>query len=191
MKIRESGMPEEALWEGFFQPEELLRRLELDASIGEVVDLGCGYGTFAIPAAAMVSGRVHALDLDPDMVAATQRRAQVKGLTNVRCYQRDLIAQGTGLTAASVDYAMVFNILHGDTPHVLLYEVLRVLRPGGKVGIIHWRYDPGTPRGPSLAIRPRPEQCRQWATEVGFEVHQPYIDLSPYHYGMVGTKPVG
>jgi len=179
------------LWQGFCQPDELLHLLELDASIREVVDLGCGYGTFSIPAATIVSGRVHALDLEPGMVAATQRYAQTRGLTNVRCHQRDLIAQGTGLTAASVDYAMVFNIRHGDTPHVLLCEALQVLRPGGRVGIMHWQYDPRTPRAPSLAIRPRPTQCRQWGTEVGFEVHQPYIDLPPYHYGMTGTNPGG
>ena len=41
MRIRESSMPDEELWRGFFQPDELLRRLELDASIGDVVDLGC------------------------------------------------------------------------------------------------------------------------------------------------------
>jgi SAM-dependent methyltransferase len=184
-------MPDEELWRSFFEPDELLRRLELDSSSGDVVDLGCGYGTFAIPAAQVVTGVVHAVDEDPGMIAVTRRYAQDKGLTNVQVHRQDIIAQGTGLAAASVDYAMVFNILHGDAPHVLLCEALRVLRPGGKVGILHWRCDPHTPRGPSIAIRPKPEQCQQWATEVGFAVHQPYLDLPPYHYGMVGTKPAG
>jgi hypothetical protein len=40
-------------------------------------------------------------------------------------------------------------------------------------------------------IRTKAEQCQQWAIEAGFVIHQPYLDLPPYHYGMVGTKPAG
>ena len=37
-----------------------------------------------------------------------------------------------------------------------------------------------------MAIRPRPEQCCQWAEEAGFRLRAPgIIDLPPYHYGMV------
>ena len=51
MKARESGMPEESVWAGFFAPEAVLRKLGLTSSCGDVVDFGCGYGTFTIPAA--------------------------------------------------------------------------------------------------------------------------------------------
>ena len=51
MKARESGMPEESVWAGFFAPETILRKLGLTSSCGDVVDFGCGYGTFTIPAA--------------------------------------------------------------------------------------------------------------------------------------------
>ena len=50
MKTRESGMPEESLWATFFTPEEVLHKLGLPTA-GDVVDFGCGYGTFTIPAA--------------------------------------------------------------------------------------------------------------------------------------------
>ena len=60
MKTRESGMPDESGWSGFFAPELALEKLGLEPDSGDVVDFGCGYGTFAIPAAKIVRGSVHA-----------------------------------------------------------------------------------------------------------------------------------
>ncbi|MHB1033423.1 MAG: class I SAM-dependent methyltransferase [Pirellulales bacterium] len=191
MKTRESGMPDESMWTDFFDAETVLRKLGLTSSCGNVVDFGCGYGTFTIPAARMISGTVHALDIEPEMVQATAAKAQELGLQNVKTYLRDFVADGTGLPDASVDYVMLFNILHAERPDVLLWEALRVLRPGGKLGIIHWNYDPTTPRGPAMAIRPRPEQCRDWAEQVGFRSLEPgSIELPPYHYGMTLERPL-
>ena len=45
---------------------------------------------------------------------------------------------------------------------------------------IHWNYDPSTPRGPSMSIRPRPEDCRDWAEAAGFRLLAPgIINLPP------------
>ena len=73
-------MPEENLWATFFTPEELLRRLQVPTA-GDVVDFGCGYGTFTIPAARVTSGTVHALDIDPEMIATTRAKAQTGSWT--------------------------------------------------------------------------------------------------------------
>jgi 2-polyprenyl-3-methyl-5-hydroxy-6-metoxy-1,4-benzoquinol methylase len=51
MKARESGMPDEQLWDQFFHPEFILKGLGIQNLTGTIVDLGCGYGTFTIPAA--------------------------------------------------------------------------------------------------------------------------------------------
>lgn len=178
-------MPEEFVWNGFFDPEEVLRTLGLDASSGNVVDFACGYGTFAIAAARMVPGTVHAIDIDPEMIAATRRKANAAGLTNVTTWLRDLIADGSGLGTGGAGFAMLFNILHAERPHALLEEAHRVLLPGGTLAILHWKHDPTTPRGPSLEIRPRPEQCLAWAEETGFRLLDPgIVVLPPYHYGM-------
>jgi len=192
MKTRESGMPDESMWSGFFSPEQTLAKLGLAGSCGDVVDFGCGYGTFTIPAAWIVAGTpgiVHALDIEADMIEATRRKAADAGLENVRVTRRDFVADGTGLTDGSVDYVMLFNILHCEQPEVLLREAYRVLTAGGRLGITHWNYDPTTPRGPSMDIRLRPEQCRERAEEVGFQLAVPHkIDLPPYHYGWVLQK---
>jgi SAM-dependent methyltransferase len=187
MKIRDSDMPDQATWGGFFDPPLVLRRLEFSPA-DEAVDFGCGYGIFSIAAATLSSGVVHALDIEPAMVATTTARARSLGLSNVRAAQRDFVAEGTGLPDRSVTYAMLFNILHAEDADGLLREAFRVLRPGGTLAIIHWIHDASTPRGPDLSIRPRPEQCAAWAREVGF-LPQPAIALSPYHYGLIAHKP--
>jgi len=190
MKTRESRMPEESLWSTFFAPEEVLARLGLTADCRDVVDFGCGYGTFTIPAARIVRGVIYAIDIEPDMVAATEAKAQAAGLVNVRVQQRDFVAEGSGLPDAAVDYVMLFNILHAEDPLALLREARRVLSAGGRLGIMHWIYDPTTPRGPRMEIRPRPEQCRAWAEQAGFRLAGPErIDLPPYHYGLVMVRP--
>jgi SAM-dependent methyltransferase len=189
MKIRDSGMPDERMWEAFFDASLVLRRLGLSSTTGDVADLGCGYGTFSIPAAQLTNGTVHAFDIDPEMIAATAARARSLCLSNVAAIERDFVAEGTGLKEDSVAYAMLFNVLHAEDAAGLLREAFRVLRPDGVLGIIHWVHDAGTPRGPDLSIRPRPEQCSTWARQVGFVSRESPILLPPYHYGLVARKP--
>lgn len=190
MKVRESGMPEEELWASFFDADHILTQLCFEDPDADVIEFGCGYGTFAVAAAARTRGIVFARDIEPAMVEATKRKAQERNLGNVRALLRDFMIDGTGLPASSVGYAMLFNILHAENPVGLLREAYRVLRPGGKAGIIHWNYDPSTPRGPDMSIRPRPEECQAWAREAGFVLAVPLISLPPYHYGLVGQKPL-
>jgi ubiquinone/menaquinone biosynthesis C-methylase UbiE len=158
MKGRESGMPDESCWDSFFNPTCLVDRL--GCANGDILEFGCGYGTFTIPAAKSTTGRVIALDIEPEMVAETVRKADVAGLSNVVGVVRDFVNEGSGLSDAQVQRALLFNILHIENPLELLREAFRVLTPGGEVDIIHWRSDIPTPRGPSLPIRPTAEQCR-------------------------------
>jgi ubiquinone/menaquinone biosynthesis C-methylase UbiE len=156
-----------------------------------VVDLGCGYGTFTIPAARRISGTVTAIDIDSEMLGICKKKIEEAGIKNVVCQQRDFVADGTGLPDNSADFVMLFNILHTENPIDLLKEAYRILAPGGKVGVIHWNYDPSTPRGPSMNIRPRPDQCQTWIRTVGFKLTIAIVNFPPYHYGMVGQKPGG
>ena len=187
MKGRESGMPEKESWEKFFNPEAILKTLGLDKTVRDVVEFGCGYGTFTIPTAKAVKGTVYAIDIEKEMIVLTEKEAQKHGLNNVKTILCDFMVNSTGLKNASVDYVMLFNILHITNPDILLNESYRIIRPEGKIGIIHWNYDPSTPRGPSMDIRPKPEQCIAWAEEAGF-INPKQYDLKPYHYGIVMRK---
>lgn len=130
-------MPEREMWEDFFDPVKALTTLGVNSQTDDVAEFGCGYGTFTIPTAKVIKGKIYALDIEPDMI--------------------------------------------------LINEAKRILRAEGKLGIIHWNYDPTTPRGPSMDIRPKPEDCIKWAESAGFG-GAIRCDLKPYHYGIVLTK---
>ena len=190
MKTRESGMPPEEMWQEFFDPQTIMKKLGLNERCGSVLEFGCGYGTFTVPAAQTVQGAVYALDIDPEMLAATGAKTEAAKLCNVELRQRDFAVEGSGLPDGSVDYVMLFNILHADERLAMLKEAWRVLAADGKLAVIHWNHDPSTPRGPSMSIRPRPDDCRSWAEQVGFVLLPPgLIDLPPYHYGFVFQRP--
>lgn len=187
MKIRESGMPKEEEWNNFFDPSKVLGLLGLGQNVADVADFGCGYGTFTIPAARMIRGKIYAFDIEPEMIKTVEQKAKDLKQNNVEAILRDFISEGSGLKDFSVDFVMLFNILHVERPTDLLKEAYRILRFGGKVGIIHWNYDATTPRGPPMNIRPKPEQCRLWAESAEF-IFERKFDLKPYHYAILLRK---
>jgi ubiquinone/menaquinone biosynthesis C-methylase UbiE len=185
MKMRDSGMPEEAYWETLLDVPLILDQLGVDGTLRDVVELGCGYGTFSLPVARRITGTLTTVDIEPEMVRRTARRAAEKGTSNLRCELRDVMKAGFGVPEASQDAALLFNILHCEQPKALLAEAARVVRPGGSVLVIHWRHDPAAPRGPSLDIRPPPEQIIDWAEQTGsLKAVDGVVDLPPWHYGV-------
>lgn len=190
MKLRDSGMPDEAYWETLLRPAESLDRLGLCHVSGDVVEFGCGYGTFTVPLAQRVLGTVWTFDIEPEMVKRVRERAAKAGLRNVRASLRDLFEAGTGLPDACAEAVTIFNLLHCQEPARLLNEASRVLAPGGVLLVMHWIWDASTPRGPSLDIRPTPEQLREMCEAAGFEPTSACpVALPPYHYGWRLTRP--
>jgi SAM-dependent methyltransferase len=188
-------MPEEAYWETMFDVPLILDRLGVDARLRDVVELGCGYGTFTIPAAKRISGTLTTLDIDEAMVERTRQRAVAAGAFNLVYLVRDVFVDGFGGQAGSKDACLLFNILHCEEPVRLLKEAAKVVIPGGAVLVIHWRYDPSTPRGPTMDIRPRPEQIIEWTAQAGLvAAPDSVVDLPPWHYGITfrrSTAKVG
>jgi ubiquinone/menaquinone biosynthesis C-methylase UbiE len=192
MKGRESGMPDEAYWATFFDPDAALERLlpPLNGTSENIVEFGCGYGTFTLSACRRAAGIVTGLDIEPDMVEHVRQKAASVACRNIELVVRDFVADGTGLNVGSQTHAMIYNLLHLENPTALLREAHRVLETGGTLSIIHWRSDIPTPRGPPLTIRPTFEQCHFWMEEVGFKAIRP-ADLQtccPYHFGLVGRR---
>jgi ubiquinone/menaquinone biosynthesis C-methylase UbiE len=187
MKIRESGMPKEEQWDRFFDSQSILKQLGINQEIKDVADFGFGYGTFTIPAAQVISGKIYAFEIEPELIKILEKKAKQLKVNNVKTILRDFISDSSGLNDSSIDFVMLFNILHLEKPVQLLKEAYRILKTGGKVGIIHWNYDASTPRGPPMSIRPRPEQIREWAESVGF-IFEKQLDLKPYHYALLLRK---
>ena len=158
----------------------------LTGSTLNVADFGCGYGTFTIPAARIIGGKIYAIDIDPEMIKTVESKAKKSSLNNIVPILRDFMTKGSGLEDLSVNYVMLFNILHAENPENLLKEAYRILRLGGRLGIIHWNYDEPI-SGLPLDIKPRPEDCGHWAESVRFHFEKQF-DLKPYHYAIVMKK---
>jgi ubiquinone/menaquinone biosynthesis C-methylase UbiE len=188
MKVRDSGMPDENYWNSFFDTRRILQELEIDSQIKDAAEIGTGYGTFTLPAAEQISGVLYGFDIEAEMIALLKKKTSLTQINNVIPECRDVLTATTGLPDHSVDYVMLFNILHNELPETFLEESHRILRKGGKTGIIHWRSDIPTPRGPDLSIRPRPEDILKWIDRKKFDiVKNPFI-LEPYHFGMLISK---
>ena len=188
MKARESGMPDEKAWEQFFDIEKILNELEVNNKVEKLIDLGSGYGTFTIPASRKINGNVYAYDIEETLILELDYRLKKNNISNVILFNKDFISEGTGLQNEEVDFVMLFNILHAERSSDILEEAYRILRKNGKVGVIHWRYDSTTPRGPSMSIRPKPEELKDMLIKAGFSILKYNINLPPYHYGILAQK---
>ena len=108
-----------------------------------LLDVGCGPGRVAIPAARRVgpSGHVTAFDLQPEMLRKVEDRARAAGLANLRTVQG---AIGTGMLGAEeYDRAFLVTVL-GEIPdrRAALAEIYGALVPGGVLSITEVIPDP-------------------------------------------------
>jgi hypothetical protein len=132
---------------------------------------------------------LYAFDIEPDLIGRLQMRAKREAISNIVAGIRDFVANGTGLGSGSHSHAMIYNLLHIESPDGLIREAHRILHPNGRLSVIHWRSDIPTPRGPSLEIRPAPEQCKAWIEASGFRDAR-VINLREccqFHFGIVAT----
>ena len=111
---------------------------------GEVVlELGPGAGTFTCGAAqrAGPEGHVHAIDIQPAMIARVEQRVRAAGLGNVTCHVAS--AYALPLADQSVDRAFLVTVLP-EIPDRLraLAELRRVLKPDGVLAVTEEFYDP-------------------------------------------------
>lgn len=181
-------MPEMNLWASFFDVDLILSELQVGPDINDLVEFGCGYGTFTIPSATKINGILYAFDIEEGMIEIVKQEISNKQINNVVLEQRDVLTQTTGVADNSVDYVMLFNILHNESPGEFLNEAYRILRPEGKLGILHWRSDITTPRGPDLTIRPTPEQILLWVNNKKFRILKTPMIIKPYHFGLLLSK---
>lgn len=107
-----------------------------------VLDLGCGDGTTAIPAA-KYAARVVGVDIAENLVAAGTRRAEQHGLTNVTFQQGDA-CDLSDLGDQSFDLAIsFFGAMFAPRPFDVAKQLVRVTRPGGRIVMGNWI--PGDP----------------------------------------------
>ena len=148
--------PNQALWEkGDFtriaqsmrdSGEAFVKDLHVTNGV-DVLDLGCGDGTTAVPAA-MLGANVLGVDIARNLVDAGNARAEQLGLANLRFQQGDatdlheLNDEGFDLVVS------IFGAMFAPKPLDVAREVVRVTRPGGRIVMGNW-----IPNDPTLVAQ--------------------------------------
>jgi SAM-dependent methyltransferase len=138
--------PNKALWEkGDFariaqsmreSGEALVSTLGITDGL-EVLDLGCGDGTTALPAARL-GANVLGVDIATNLVEAGNERARSLGLTNCRFQEGDA-SDLRDLDDDSFDLVVsIFGAMFAPRPFDVAKEMVRVTRPGGRIVMGNW-----------------------------------------------------
>ena len=148
--------PNKALWEkgDFTRIAESMRESgeALVATLGitdglEVLDLGCGDGTTAVPAARL-GANVLGVDIASNLVEAGNERARSLGLTNLRFQEGDA-SDLSELEDDRFDLVVsIFGAMFAPRPFDVAKEVVRVTRTGGRVVMGNW-----IPNDPTLVAQ--------------------------------------
>lgn len=104
------------------------------------VDMGCGDGFFAVPAAKKVgpTGMVYAADIDPNAIARLQRAAQRDLVKNV--VTRVGAAEETVFCESCADHVFLGIVLHDfRNPNLVLQNARKMLKPSGKLVDLDWK----------------------------------------------------
>ena len=143
--------PNKALWEkgDFTRIAAAMRESgdELIADLGigkglQVLDLGCGDGTTALPAAVR-GADVLGVDIADNLVAAGNARAKAAGLPNLRFEVGDA-SDLENLRDHSFDRIVtMFGAMFAPRPNDVAKEMVRVSKPGGRIVMGNWI--PGDP----------------------------------------------
>jgi SAM-dependent methyltransferase len=143
--------PNKALWEkGDFtriaesmrgSGEALVADLGIEGGM-RVLDLGCGDGTTALPAARL-GAEVLGVDIAANLVAAGNARAAAAGLDNLRFQEGDA-SDLADLPDDSFDLVVsIFGAMFAPRPFDVAKEMVRVAKPGGRIVMGNWI--PGDP----------------------------------------------
>jgi ubiquinone/menaquinone biosynthesis C-methylase UbiE len=113
----------------------------------KVLDLGCGDGTTALPAARL-GADVLGVDIARNLVEAGNKRAEDAGLTNLK-FQVGDASDLNELEDQSFDLVVsIFGAMFAPKPSDVAKEVVRVTRPGGRIVMGNW-----IPNDPTLVAQ--------------------------------------
>jgi len=148
--------PNKALWEkGDFtriadtmreSGADLVQRISITPGL-KVLDLGCGDGTTAIPAARL-GADVLGVDIARNLVQAGNKRAAGEGLTNCRFQEGDATDLSELPDEAFDLVVSVFGAMFAPRPFDVAKEMVRVTRPGGRIVMGNW-----IPNDPTLVAQ--------------------------------------
>jgi ubiquinone/menaquinone biosynthesis C-methylase UbiE len=167
-------------------PEAILADIGLRPGL-TFIDIGCGGGFFALPAARIVgeNGKVYGLDTNPRSITSLKELATREGLTNL-----DLTvgkAEELVICEQCADIIFFGIALHDfQDPSKVLDNARRMVKPSGRLVNLDWKKEP-MKLGPPEKIRFSEEMASRLIEAAGFIV-ETVKDSGSYHY-MVIAKP--
>ena len=115
---------------------EFVQSLAIDAGM-QVLDLGCGDGNTALPAA-QNGAHVLGVDIASNLVAAGRARAAQAGLANLDFAEGDA-SHLDGIADGRFDVVVsMFGAMFAPRPDDVAHEMVRVTRPGGTIAMGNW-----------------------------------------------------
>lgn len=156
------------------------RQLELAPGM-TVCDMGCGNGFWTLPMAQDVgaSGKVLAVDIQPEMLDKLRRRAAKENLENIEPILGKV--DDPKLPAAAVDLLLMVDVYHEFShPESMLWAIRRALKPEGVVALLEYREeDPNVPIKPLHKMSKR--QIMKEYEANGFKLVREYNQLPWQH----------
>ena len=116
--------------------DEILPRMGLSRT-QTVVDLGAGSGYFSLPLAERVR-RVVSIDVEPKMLGVLDQRIRLAGISNIDLVRGEITH--IPIVDDSMDHVLAAFVYHEvDRPARLMFESMRVLKPGGSVTVLDFQ----------------------------------------------------
>jgi len=173
----------------FSDPKSIIVDFGLEAG-NFVADFGAGSGHYTLASSKAVGGegRVYAVDIQKELLERIKNVAKLEGAFNIEYVWGDLERiGGSKIREASVDAAIVANILfqveHKD---VFVSEILRVLKPQGKILIVEWA-DSFSGMGPGAGEVFTKEKAKALFEGKGLKFVRE-LEGGSHHYGLVFKK---
>jgi ubiquinone/menaquinone biosynthesis C-methylase UbiE len=150
-----------------------------------VADIGCGKGDYTIRVAKIIGpkGKVYGIDAWQDSLNELSQRAKNYGLTNIETLSGDAnikIPLNDKCTDTVLMTTVFHDLLRNSSGDVALGEIVRILKPGGKLAILEFKKIPDSP-GPPLDIRLSPEEVEKKLLPFGL-IKEALFDIGPYLY---------
>lgn len=155
------------------------------------VDLGCGYGAYALPLARMLGpgALVVGVDLWAEGLETLKKNAASEGLANVHAMHAD-IPDVPALGDGVADLVLMATVLHDltkrKTGRAAMAETARIMAPGGRFLVVEFKKEE-TPHGPPVAVRLSLEALKKTVPRRDFTFEKT-VDAGPELYAAVFVR---
>lgn len=167
------------------KPSEMLDQLRLrDGMVVCDMGSGDGYYTFQMASRVAPSGRVVAVDIQPEMLQALSRKMEDKQVRNIDTILGEL--WDPKLEAESLDLVLMVDVYHEFShPVQMLAAIRKALKPDGVIALVEFRAE-----DPTVPIKPEHKMTKAQAIKEfkanGFKPVRQYDRLPQQHLLFMG-----